>query len=241
MALSKILKFLSKGFGSFLLSLGITLFILSFFVASVLSSVDGLKDSLVNELTSDEVLSEVYGVDINQIKELCKTNPEIVECLDLDNLENRFLEENGVNDMVDQVKSYSQYTFSLRVLTFILVVIGAFFIFLGSGFSLLETVKKVSFSGMLTSAFAMIYYKLFPGLLKDALNSPDIQARLQESEVPFSVVEKIMKIIVDWFSLQINEPFKIAVILTIVFAVIYIGVKIYNWKFNKEVKEEKKE
>ena len=232
MFLKKLIKWLSRTFGNFLLTLGITLFILSFFASSALNNLDSLKNTLVNELTTDDVLSEISGIDIKQARELCKTNPALEECKRLNDIKNEFANNTEVNNLLNKAGGYSKYLLPLRILSFVLFILGFLFIFLGSEFSLFLAGKKVALSAAITSLFAVIYYKLLPNLFESVFNSAQIQEKLKEfSSV---IVEKVKNIVINWITLQLNSAFKIALILTVVFALIFIALKIYEKKKGKE-------
>ncbi len=222
------MSWLSRAFGNSLLTLGITLFILSFFASSALNNLDNLKTSLVNELTTDEVLSQISGIDIKQTRELCKVNPALEECKRLNDIKNEFANNPEINNLLNKAKSYSKYLLPLRILSLVLFLLGFLFIFLGSEFSLFLAGKKASLSAAISSLFAVIYYKLLPNLFEGVFNSAQIQEKLKE--FPPAIVEKVKSIVVEWITLQLNSAFKIALILTVIFALIFIVLLVYEKK-----------
>ena len=232
MDFKKFLKWLSRAFGNFLLSLAVTLFIFSFFASAFFNNLDTLKNNLINELSTDESLSLLLNVDVKQVRELCDKNPNTEECKQLDSIKEQFSDNPEINNLINKIKSYSKYVFTLRLITLIFFVLGFLFIFLGSEFSLLRTMEKVSFSIAISSLLAVVYYKFFPKIFESVLNYPDIQGKLRD--YPDVIVEKIEKIILDWLNLLINNVFKIAIILTVVFALVFIFLKVYERKKNKE-------
>ena len=90
------------------------------------------------------------------------------------------------------------------------------------------TAKNSALSVSIASLTAAVYYKLLPKLLTLVFNSKDIQQRLKD--FPPALVEKVKNILIDWFGLQINSAVKAAIILTIIFGLIFIVVKIYEKK-----------
>jgi len=228
MGITKVLKALSRFFGRFLLFLSVTLFILSFFAASLLNNTDNLKNSLINELTSDDTLTQLTNIDVKEVRKFCETDPENDQCRQLEAIKTQSGNNPGINDILNKIKSYSKYILTIRIVSFILFVTGFFFIFLGSEFSLVLSIERSSLSVSIASLTAAVYYKLLPKLLTLVFNSKDIQQRLKD--FPTALVEKVKNILIDWFGLQINSAVKAAIILTIIFGLIFIVVKIYEKK-----------
>ena len=80
-----VLKFISRFFGKFLLSTALTVFILSFFIISLIDNLGVLKTSIKEELTQDFIIDQIVESEnekatIKNVIELCKENPQMKGC-----------------------------------------------------------------------------------------------------------------------------------------------------------------
>ena len=219
------LKIISRSFGNFLLVLSITLLLFSVFASSAFNNLDDLKVSLTEKLTSIDVLSEIYQIDFRKTEESCKTNPNLNECKQLEEIKADANNKNTEN-LFNKIKNYSRYIFTLRMIVLILFVLGFLFIFLGSEYSLFLTLQKISLSITLIGLFNAVYYKLLPSLITSMFNSSYIKENIKD--IPPFLVQEIKTIVIEWFKIQINNAFVVALILAVAFGITYIGLRIYK-------------
>ena len=78
--LKKALQYLSRGFGFFLINLGVLLLILSFFTNSTLNNLSALENDLQGLAKEQINQSKDFKSVLEQAKEYCKLNPQDKNC-----------------------------------------------------------------------------------------------------------------------------------------------------------------
>ncbi|MCD4666783.1 hypothetical protein K8R47_03160 [archaeon] len=229
----KILRFLAKLIGGMFLTLGLTLFILSFFINYSLDNVDTLEetvDDLGSEFIIDKI-SEESNMDKDQLLLFCEQNPEDLACAAINNP----VEASGFSGFINKVQEYDNYVTILRFISYFLFLIGFLLIWLGAG-SIINALYLASLKSTITSLIAIIYYNLLPKVITNALEN----MLVQQQGVSFELLEIIREALLIWVKIPVFKTVMTSIIITIIFGALTLLFFLIKRKILNKDKEEGK-
>ena len=197
--------------GRTLIGIGLTLFILSFFMNYAIGDIDILEDTLKDTLIKD--IEDMEGYD--GLKSFCDNNPSDDSC-DIINNPDQVIEEGGFNQFIGNITTYGIYIPLFLWGSILLFIIGFGFIYLAKK-SFILALYKVSFSSTITTALAIFYYKYFPLLFDKILSGMDFGGK-----IPMEVLDIVSNIIHNWLYLPLQKTYVLAIWITAVFLVITV-------------------
>ena len=218
--LKKILKFFSRSLGFFFINSAIILILFAFFTYSSINNLDSLKTSL--QISVQKQISNISYNGIT-IEEYCKLKPQDENCKQISSLSNN----PEIDQAFNNVKVYQSYTVSVVFIAIILFLLGFVFVYLGTS-SLLIASYKVSLNISINSLLATIYFNFLPNIIKAMLNAPRFQDLTKDA--PKEYINEITNVILTWIKIPVSATVKLSIILTGIFLVIAIILKIEQKK-----------
>jgi hypothetical protein len=240
MWINKVLKFLSSFIAGVLIVTGLTFFIFSFILSYGSANLDDLKGSfnenLIAYASSDELDEDLaISPEIKQSLELCKSNPEIVECELLEKLKieqsNNFitLMNNQIASALETVKEYTSVINYIRIISLIFILLGIGFLYLAH-LSIIKTIYYFSIKSSITAWLAVVYYLFLPKFL-----SPNLIDKFINDTLPRGLITTLLDVILSYITAAFRSTMIIALTLAIVFTLLAIGFYILKKKhLNKE-------
>lgn len=211
-----VLKFISRFIGKFLLSTSLTIFILTFFIISLIGNVDVLKKSIKDELTPELIIdqiitSESEKLSAKEVIELCKKNPQQKGCEEITDPSLFFDEQ--LKPLVSKLEEIKPQVILARTASIVIFLLSILFIYLGT-FNIIVTGYIISFSIFLTSLFYAVFYKFLIPSLPNLIQNFLLQSK---EEIPKKLIEVFIKIFSNWLQTPVNIVFNICLILTLIF------------------------
>ena len=225
--LSKILKFISRNIGFFLINLAVLLILLVFFVNSSVNNVDSLKTDLQNI-----VQEQIQKTDLEQANDYCKANPQDERCKELENISSN----PEFNQLFENIKSAKNYISILIYIAIGLFLIGFLFVYLAI-FNLLNTLYKVSVHLTIHNFLAAIYFNFIPFII----NQIPLTKKFQEltKDIPQEFVQQLIKISSNWIKTPLNKTIRLTIILAVIFLIISVILYFVKKKVLKDNKKAK--
>ena len=160
-------KGLLKRIGKFIFGIGISLFILSFFVANM--QVDGIDTTLKQTISEaiDTDPSIITGMTQPPVDVSTKTEAE------LQTLKTQLLDQVSVDKMpalqslVDQLNGFKKYTNPFRTGGILLFLGGVVLILISRGFNILLSLKLIGKQGAISTIFSAVFYKIIPIIINN--------------------------------------------------------------------------
>ena len=214
--LKKILKFLSRSLGFFLINLAVFFLLLTFFVNLNVDNIDKLKSDLEFSIQEQILIqSDTSKSDLEKAREYCNINPSDGNCNTLEELD----QNQEFNRLFENIKSAKNYFNLIMISASILFLLGFIFVYLGT-FSLLITSYKVSVHLTISNFLAALYFKFIPNIVNATLSSPQVQEIAKD--IPKEFIDEVIKIILNWIEKPLFLTIKLTIILGIIFLVISI-------------------
>lgn len=212
--LAKILKFLSRSAGFFLINLAVILILFAFFINSSINNIDVLKTDLQSTI-QEQNLDQSNILDKTEINEYCKNNPQDENCMSLNELnQNQEFEE-----LFTVIKVAKNYIFFSVFSSLVLFLFGFMIVYFGT-LNLLNTIYKVSVHLTINNFLAALYFNFIPKLINLSINNSKVQEITKD--IPQEFIEKTTNIILNWIKTPVFVTVKLTIILGIIFLIISI-------------------
>lgn len=236
MKAKKILKFLSRSLASLLFTAAFFILFTSILLSGLLENLPALKSSLQETFATPDFIAQQLaagsGLSVEQVKEICKTNPAQEGCEQLNNP--NLVASSLVEEITNQINPYAQLVNRLKLLMIFLFALSLVFYFLGT-FSMYAALFKVSINILFSAVFGYIAFSslpsLLPGIVDQALSiiSADIS-----QELPAGFKENIIQIINTWLKVPISNLNNLFIYLAVISLV--TSILFYFLKKKKEKK-----
>ncbi len=240
MFLKTLFSWLLSTIGFFILLAGVGLFIFSFFVNALNEDdfnrladekIDSMIDNNLAKLKSEQGIVEIKEEQKPQLIEFCKTQSANNPLCDPDFLSGKITQDDALKrniksqidiknsegtrsmiEMINQAKQINPFVYGI-----ILFVFGSLIILVGKSFSITQTLIAVGYEGAFASVIAAVNFKILPSIL-EKISSVKIIGTSAEAEM-----SKIMPdIFLEWFKPALDNAFMASLILTGIFAVVYV-------------------
>ena len=227
--LKKILKFLSRSLGFFLINLAVLFLLLIFFVNLSVDDTDTLKKDLESSIQVQILTqSNISESDLKKAREYCNINSSDANCNTLKELD----QNQEFNELFDKIKSAKNYFNLIMISALILFLFGFIFVYLGT-FSLLITSYKVSVHLTISNFLAALYFKFIPNLVNAAVLSPQVQEIVKD--IPKEFIDEVIRIILNW----IEKPLFLTIKLTIILGIIFLMISIILFILKRNLEKSK--
>ena len=225
-----VLKFISKYFGKFLVSVSISFFIFSFFMIYLADNTEAFKASF----TADKIINvmvETDGLSLEEIKTICAKNPNQESC-DIINNPSKLLDEQ-FSPFTEKIASFRSLAVKAIPLAIIVLILGFIFIYLGtSSFAIATYLTSLTIS--IASLFSILFYKLM------VFSLPDLATNIQntQQDVPQELLNLAIQSITEWIRVPIQKTVFLCLILLLIFVPLAIFFYIKKRNISKKQAEQ---
>lgn len=251
MSLKRVFSWLMSVLGFFIILSGLGMITTSFFVNAL--NIDDLKmiyDSnfdnyLTNNIEKIKAEQNIPNITPDQLpllREGCKTAADNLFCNE-DFLSGKItadevikqtiksqmsFEKTGLQQAIAPIEQMKQKV--SMVYGIVLFIIGVLFVFISKSFNTIQSIKSIAYESAFGSVISAVSFKAMPYLMQKLISVKIAGMAAAESEL----VSLVSNTMIEWMRAALDNAFIICLILTGVFAVIYVIVLIIHKKSSEE-------